>query len=66
MNIVKDKTLKLSLMYNVDVGFGCSYLEKGCTAGTGKAVLTFDGRYLSCSSLKESDKEGKFACSENW
>lgn len=55
--------------YGAEVRYGCSLLGKGCSAGTGKAVLTSDGKYIPCSALKEISEPftpGSLPCKKAW
>jgi MoaA/NifB/PqqE/SkfB family radical SAM enzyme len=56
----------LSKKYSVQVNFGCSLKESGCTAGLGKAAYTINEEKLQCSSLKYGAKGGLFACKDRW
>jgi len=62
MDYCNDAAAKLAM----DIKFGCSFSKTGCTEGLGKAVLTVNGDYISCSALKYGAKTGQFACKERW
>lgn len=60
---------EFSKKYGIEAKFGCSFSERGCRFEEGKKVLTYRGKYIACSSLKDFEGEampGSFPCRERW
>jgi MoaA/NifB/PqqE/SkfB family radical SAM enzyme len=62
----RERSSLLGRKYDVQVDFGCSLREEGCSQGIGKAVVNALGEYANCSALKGGGKPEAFGCRERW